>query len=61
VYYALIKFPGKQIRRTLETIDLAPAHRAVRDPRRALDLTDPELAERTREAQAGQLPKSSTS
>ena len=52
VYYALIKFRGKQIRRTLETKDLALARRNVLDLRRDLDLTDPELAHRTLEAQA---------
>ena len=52
VYYALIKFRGKQIRRTLETKDLALARRKVQDLRRDLELTDPELAHRTLEAQA---------
>ncbi len=52
VYYALIKFGGKQIRRTLETQDLALARRKVQDLRRDLELTDPELAHRTLESQA---------
>ena len=52
VYYALIKFRGKQIRRSLGTHDLALARRKVHDLRRDLELTDPELAHRTLESQA---------
>jgi len=52
VYYALIKFRGKQIRRTLDTQDLALARRKVRELPRDLELTDPERALRTLEPQA---------
>jgi hypothetical protein len=52
VYYALIKFRGKQIRRSLDTQDLAVARRKVQDMRRDLELTDPDLLHLTLESQA---------
>jgi integrase len=52
VYYALIKFRGKQIKRTLGTQDLPLARRKLQDLRRDLELTDPQLAHRTLESHA---------
>jgi cobalamin biosynthesis protein CobD/CbiB len=52
MYYALIKFRGKQIRRTLDTQDLSLARRKLQDLRRDLELTDPEMAHRTLESHA---------
>ena len=46
-YYALIKHRGKQIRRSLETSDLALARRNLPGVRRDIEETDPELARRT--------------
>ena len=49
-YYALLKHRGKQIRRSLETDDLALARRKLpEDLRRDLDATDPDLARRSLE------------
>jgi integrase len=48
-YYALIKHRGKQIRRSLETCDLAHARRKLPGVRRDIEQTDPELAHRTLE------------
>ena len=51
-YYALVKHRGKQIRRSLETNDLAHARRALADFKRDLDLVDPSLSRRTLEGHA---------
>ena len=48
-YYALLKHRGKQIRRSLETDDLALARRKLPDLRRDLDVTDPDLSRRSLE------------
>ena len=55
-YYGLIKFRGKQIRRTLETLDLPPRPPEIAGLRRDIELTDPELAHRTLESQAQRFP-----
>lgn len=49
-YYALLKHRGKQIRRSLDTDDLALARRKLPELRRDLDVTDPDLARRTLES-----------
>ncbi len=46
-YYALVKQQGKQIRRSLDTEDLALARRRLADLRRDIEQTDPTLATRT--------------
>ncbi len=51
-YYALVKHRGKQIRRSLETNDLAHARRVLADFKRDLDLVDPSLSRRTLEGHA---------
>jgi integrase len=48
-YYALLKQAGKQIRRSLETQDLALARRRLADLRKEFESTDPQLASRTLE------------
>lgn len=49
-YYALLKHRGKQIRRSLDTTDIATARRKLPDLRRDLEIADPYLAQRTLEA-----------
>ena len=51
-YVTLLKVRGKQIRRCLETQDLALARRRLADLRRDLERTDPTLAGRTIESNA---------
>ena len=48
-YYALFKLNGKQIRRSLETSDLALAKRRLRRLRDDLDQINPSLSQRTME------------
>jgi hypothetical protein len=55
IYYGLIKSSGKQIRRSLETNNLPLARRKLQEMRRDIALTDPELARRTLELQAGRF------
>ncbi|MDX2080464.1 MAG: hypothetical protein SFU53_06735 [Terrimicrobiaceae bacterium] len=51
-YYALVKLNGKQIRRSLETDDLALARRNLAQLRRDLEQVDPGLAGMTLETHA---------
>ena len=51
-YYGLIKSSGKQIRRKLDTDDLALARRKLKELRVDIERIDPELARRTLELQA---------